>query len=360
MHSSLKSLLEKTEENISKIEKDQSQITCLILGLHEVENCENLLLQQLRELKRYVNEFIISIPEKLEITDPTLLLELDALSVKLVEQSVDSGVCSISTLANMFDECLTDRVFLIPFDLLVSKDKIEKLLSQQTPLATFLGNYGNFNSSLAFYNRWINRFDIQILLLNERRTLDDLIRVCSSKVFFQLAQDDKISRRTAKNENLDDSSKNGVYHTISIHSAVDIQNIIKALSLLHFINSEIEEKKTIKSQFKLQQLLILSQKFSEIKQYNLAFQLLLFLLRKQIYIEKLPIDWTLEKIKELSRKQLLEEEKLYSQKGVERLRLQCLSDLVEYDLAKDIDKDWIEKEIKETYEKLQKDNVIGI
>jgi len=92
----------------------------------------------------------------------------------------------------------------------------------------------------------------------------------------------------------------------------------------------------------------------------LAFQVLLFLLKKQNHIERLPIDWTLEKIKNLSRKQLLEEAKLYTQNGVERLRLQCLSDLVEYDLAKDVDKDWIEKEIRETYTKLQKDNLIGI
>jgi len=264
MHSSLKSLLEKTEENISKSEKSQLHTTGLILGLSQVDHYEDLLLQQLRVLKKYVNEIIISKPENLEISDSNLLLELDDLSVKVVERSDDSDACSTTTLSNLFKECLTDRVFLIPFDIDVSNEKIEKLLGQQTPLATFLGRYGNINSSLAFYNRWINRFDIQILILNERKSLDDVFRVCSSKVFFKLSQDDKISRRTLLNENLTDKKIVSVFQSVSIHSATNVQDIVKTVSLLHFINSEIEEKKAIKSQFKLQQLLILSKKFSEI------------------------------------------------------------------------------------------------
>ena len=360
MHSSLKSLLEKTEENISKIEKNQSHTTGLILGLDDVDNYESLLLHQLRFLRKYVNDIIISKPENLDISDSSLLLELDSMSVKFVERTGDSTICSIGILSNLFNECLTDRVFLIPFDIGLSKNKIEKLLSQQTPLATFLGCFGNINSSLAFYNRWINRFDIQLLLINERKSLDDIFRICSSKVFFKIAQEDKIDKMKLSNRESIENISNSIFQSVSIHSVIDIQDIIKTLSLLHFINSEIEEKNAIKSQFKLQQLLILSQKFSEAKQYNLAFQILLFLLKKKDFIEKFPIDWTIDKIKEQGRKQLLEEASLYTKHGVERLRLQCLSDLVEYDLAKEVDKDWIGKEIKQTYEKLQNDNVTGI
>ena len=359
MHSSLKSLLEKTEENISKIEKDESQTTGLILGLCDVDNYENLLLHS-KFLATRNRRHVVSKPENLEISDSNLLLELDNAFIKVVERPNDADACSTTVLVNLFNECITDRVFLIPFDVDVSDDKIKKLLGQQTPLATFLGSYGNINSSLAFYNRWINRFDIQILILNERKTLDDIFRVCSSKVFFKLPQEDKIIKKTSSNDITSDKKDVSVFKSVSIHSATDVQDIIKTVSLLHFINSEIEEQKTIKSQFKLQQLLILSQKFSEIKQHNLAFQILLFLLKKQKHIEKLPIDWTIDKIKVLGRKQLLEESKLYAQNGVERLRLQCLSDLVEYDLAKDVDKDWIGKEIKEMFEKLQNDNVVGV
>jgi len=118
MHSSLKSLLEKTEENISKIEENQSQTTGIIIGLHKVDNYEILLLHQLRVLKKYVNEIIISKSENLEINDSNLLLELDAISVKIVERSDNSEIYSTNTLTNLFNNCSNDRVFLIPFDLL--------------------------------------------------------------------------------------------------------------------------------------------------------------------------------------------------------------------------------------------------
>jgi hypothetical protein len=53
----------------------------------------------------------------------------------------------------------------------------------------------------------------------------------------------------------------------------------------------------------------------------------------------------------------LEESKVYAEKGLERLRYLCLSDMLSLNLAKEQDREWISQEVPKIKEILLKDNI---
>ena len=95
MHNSLKLLLEKAEKNLERKKKETTHITGVILGCKTREEDETLLIHHIRNLKSYVNEILVSIPEGKEITDEKLKIELRDFSIKLIERPLNEPPCGI-------------------------------------------------------------------------------------------------------------------------------------------------------------------------------------------------------------------------------------------------------------------------
>ncbi|MCG3215862.1 MAG: hypothetical protein KAS63_04065 [Candidatus Heimdallarchaeota archaeon] len=349
MHSSLKSLLEKTEESISRSRKDQSHITGIILGFEPTNTNSELLLHQIRHIRQYVNEIIISKSVSSIPLTEKLQIEKESFAIRFIGISADKQKYSISTLYLLLEESINDRILFLPFDLDVSKNIIEKLIHHEIPLSSFLDQNGNLNSSIAFYNKWINRFNLQILRLNDRKALDDLFRICSNKVFYQ------ISKELINKQILSSKNNETVFVPTSLLFQINIQAMVKMVSIMQQLKKESEEKKVISSQFRIQQLITLSQRFSNLGHNYLAFQIPLFLTRLDKKIEKLPLGWSFDRLKELGREQLLEEANLYAQEKIETLRFCCLNDLIDLDFANKQDFDWISEEKRKIEEKINQD-----
>jgi hypothetical protein len=235
------------------------------------------------------------------------------------------------------------------------------LINQECSLCTFLGQKGNFLPSIGFYDKWINRFNIQILKINENQTLYDLFRVSSDKLFLKISSSDSIYEWTVEEADIHKESSKSIqkiYVPLKFQTEIDPQDIVKMIALLQVIKTEIEEKGETASKFKIQQIILLSRKFFNSVNFFLSYQILLFIISNKEKIKILPDDWSLDNILDFSRRQLLEESQYYSKYKLDRFRLLILDDLKYHKLMKETDIRWIEEEISKLQKVLNSDNIV--
>ncbi len=361
MHNSIRNLLEEVGRNTSKHKKAEEHITGLICGFNkEHQDKETFLTYQMRFIRKYVKELIVSLPKNYEIQDLSLKNEIKDSNVKIVEREEKETPYSSSAFDCLVQKSLNNRILFLPFDFEISNIKIENLISQNYPLITYLGVLGNFFPYLGAIDKWNNRFNLQLIRFCKKENLDDFYRISSNVTFFKLIKQDKILRKSLVSNDLLSTLRSqeiDSFFPFKIQYPLDEQAMVKLIALMHILQKEITEKQEISSSFKVQQLLTLSHRFASFGHNFLAYQAFLFLIKRSEYNIKFPLDWSMEKVLEQSRRLLLEESRIFAERGLERLRFICLNDLISLDLVKNQDREWILKEIPKIKENLQKDNI---
>ena len=220
MHNSLKVLLEKASNDVSKKHKEEQHKTGIILGFSKGDSEEQFLLYQIRRIKSFVQEILISVPNNWVNENQVLEKECDTFPIKLIERSTTDKQISLPVFDSLIKHSLNDNILFLSNNHNLSRDKVAKLLIQELPICTFLGQKGNILSSIGFYNRWINRFMIQILMLNNRYKIINLFRISNSKLFLKIAKTDSIQEWVDTTNNfrkIEDNEAKSVYVPLKLH-----------------------------------------------------------------------------------------------------------------------------------------------
>ena len=364
MHNSLRLLIDKAGDEIAKKRKDNQEISGIILGFDNQDNGEKILLHQIKIIKKYVNELVISIPKGWDYKkNENLRFEKENFPIKFIERPRKSSFYSISVFDLLQKKCMNDKILFVTYNHELSSNKINKLIIQDYSLCTFLGQKGNFLPTIGFYNKWDNRFNIQILKINQKQNLYDLFRVSSNKLFLKLSSSDCIKEwdsSSIKEERNKINQNKNIFIPLKFQSEIDIQDLVKMIAILQVLKKENEEKGEISSKFKIQQVLLLSRKFSNSGNFFLAYQILLFFIANKNKIKNLPEDWTLDTISDFGRRQLLEESQFYVKDNLERIRLLILNSLKSQNLVKETDVIWIKDEISGLQTVLSSDNIVSL
>ncbi len=361
MHNSIRSLLEEVGKDTSRHKKSEEHITGLICGFkHQHPEQEVFLTSQIRSIRRYVKEILLSLPKNYEIQDSSLENEIKDFNIKIIEREVDVSPYSSIVFDKLVQKSLNNRIMFLPFDFNISKIKIENLIHNSFQFVSYLGILGNFFPFLGSIDKWKNRFNLQLIRFCRKKTLDDFFRISSNVTFFKLIKQDSILRKSLVSNDLlrtIQSQDIDTFFPLKIQYPTDEQALVKLLALMHILQKELDDKQEISSSFKVQQLLTLGHRFASYGHNFLAFQAYLFLLLRSESNIKFPLDWSLAKVTDNARRLLLEESKIYAERGLERLRFLCLNDLISLNLAKDQDREWILKELPKIEETLKKDNI---
>jgi hypothetical protein len=329
MHNSLKLLLEKAEKNLERKKKNSTHITGVILGCKIQEEDEIMLTHHIRNLKSYVNEVLISIPEGKEITDEKLKIELRDFSIKLIERSSDSDPYSLKVFSHIINQSINDKLFVLSNHYKISKNQIKQIFSQDVPLVSFLGQNGNSLPFILLYDKWVNRFFLQILIINERSSLYDLFRIVSDKLFYKIPEEESITYYKNNTNNTNLKSKKEIYLTLRVQCDFNIQDLVKMIALMQVVKKEFSEDEKTHSTFKIQQLLTLSKKFVNQGNCFLSYQIPYFFECVKSEKIKFPVEWSQERIEKMGIDLLLKESDLYKKKGLNRLFYQVLLDKIE-------------------------------
>ncbi len=361
MRNSIKSLLEEVGKDTSRSRKMDDHISGVIGGfMQQFPEQEIFLTSQIRNIRKYVKEILISLPKDYEIQDVSLKNEVMGSGVKIVERDEEVSPYSTKVFVQLINKSLNNRVLYVPFDFDISKIKLENLINHSFPLVSYLGILGNYFPFIGLVDKWKNRFNLQLIRFFEDANLDDFYRNSSNLTFFKLIRQDSISRKNLVSTNMLKSIQSqeiDTFFPLKIQYPSDEQAMVKLIALMHILQKEIEEKNEIASSFKVQQLLTLSNRFTNFGHNYLAFQAYRFLLLRSEKTIRFPLDWSLAEITDQARRSLLEESKIYAERGLERMRMMSLNNLITLNLAKDNDREWILSELPKIKESLQKDNI---
>ncbi len=354
MHNSLISLLKKTTSEIGKKRVIDDNVTGVILGCMDTEKT----LDVARKLKLFCSEIVIGMTRKEYKVISTTIQENGILpfKIKILPNNI---TLNLKIMDQLVKESSNNRILFTNLEYDIASEKYKCLCNYDSPLTTFIGCNGNIIPSIFFYDKWYNRFILQLLILRGRKNLDDIFRISPNFFFLKMSSKDFIKRY--QNDSMVNSnysmSKQFDYFPKKITFNLEIQDIIQLIALLRSLTEDLEQINVIKSKFKVQQILILSQKLAKTGNKFLASQITLFLLDNKEAIDSFPLNWSIEKITDLARKNLLEESEYLAMNGFEKLRIRCLEDLTTYDLLKESEKDWFEKEKMTILEKLKDDNI---
>lgn len=357
MHNSLKLLLEKAEKKLERKKKETTHITGVILGCKTQEEDEKMLIHHIRNLKSYVNEILVSIPEGKKITDEKIKIELRDFSIKLIERSSDADPYSLKVFSNIANHSMNDKLLVFSNHYRISKNQIKQIVSQDVPLVSFLGQHGNSLPFISFYDKWVNRFFIQILLINEKNSLYDLFRISSDKLFYKIPAEESITFYKKEINTINHHSKQDLYHTLRVQHDFNIQDLVKVIALMQVVKKEFSEDEKTHSTFKIQQLLSLSKKFANQGNYFLSYQIPYFFEYVKSEKIKFPVKWSQERIEKMGFDLLLEESELYKKKGLNRLFYQVLLDKIECVKIEDSVLNKLKKDKITIEELLRKDNI---
>jgi len=360
MHNSLKMLLEKAEKHLERKKKEPTQITAVILGFKFQDEDETMLVHHIRNIKSYVNEILVSIPEEKEISDEKLKIELRDFPIKFIERTSDSDPYSLNVFSHLIRHSMNDRLLILSNHYQLSRNQIYQLISQDVSLVSFLGQKGNSLPFIFFYDKWVNRFFLQILLINERVSLFDLFRIVSDKLYYKVPAEESIKYFEKITNNIKNDTKKELYLTLRLQHDFNVQDLVKMIALMQVVKKEFSEEERSHSSFKIQQLLLLSKKFVNQGNFFLAYQIPYFF--ECVKSEKIqfPVNWSQKKIEEVSSDLLSKELDFCKENGLNRLFYQVLIDKIELVNIKDAvinELNELKKE-KETIKKLiKKDNI---
>ena len=354
MYSSLISLLKKTTSEMKKKRFTDENVTGVILGCNNTEK----ILDFVRKLKLFCSEIVIGMTKK-DYKEISATIQENSILPFKIKILPNNDTLNLKTMDQLVKECSNNRILFTNLEYDIAIEKYKRLCSNDSPLTTFIGCKGNIVPSLCFYDRWYNRFILQLLILRGRKNLDDIFRISSNFSLLKMSSKDFI-RRYQNNAMVNSNYsiiKQFDYFPKKIFFNLEIQDIIQLISLLRSLTEELEKSNIIKSKFKVLQILILSQKFAKAGNKFLASQITLFLLDNKEAIASFPLNWSTEKITNLARKNLLEESEYLAMNGFEKLRIRCLEDLTTYGLLKESEEEWFEKEVMTIRDKLTNDNI---
>ena len=358
MHSSLKNLLERAQKKISKHKIDRTSISGIIFCFNAGFDSTDLILKKIHLLQKFASEIILVIP-KCDIIELKKITQL-SYTIKILELEEKFIENEILAFEMALKQCINDKIVVVPTYLFIEPKRIELLLFYGYPLTTFVGQKGKITSNLFYYDKWINRFSIQLLRLNGRKKLIELFRISNKTAFLRISDNDEIVRISGINNASGISQKSfekKIISPILFQNPIDVQEIVKLIALLNVMKDDVIENRTISSHFKIGQLLIQSQKFLESGHYGLAFQAPFFFSKIAEKIGRYPLDWDFAKILKLGKTSLEHELKSYSSEGIESLHLVCLKNLLELDLRDHDEIDHIKQEIEILRELLLQDNI---
>ncbi|MHA1482434.1 MAG: hypothetical protein ACTSQC_07385 [Candidatus Heimdallarchaeaceae archaeon] len=358
MHSSLRNLLRKTQEKISKHKIDRSSISGIILCYSADDDSTELIFRKIHLIQKFVSEIILIVP-KSEFIDYKKINQLN-FPIKVIELEQHILENEVLAFEMALKQCINDKIIVVPTYLLIEPKRIELLIYYDYPLTTYVGQKGNITSNLFYYDKWKNRFTVQLLRLNGRKKLIELFRISNKTAFLRISDNDKIVKISCGNNALEISnrlSEKKIISPILFQNPIDVQEIVKLIALLNVMRDDIIENRTISSHFKIGQLLIQSQKLLDSGHYGLAFQAPFFFSKIAEKIGKYPPDWNLAKIHKLGKTSLEKELKSYSDERIESLHLACCKDLQELNTGNTKEINRIEQEIELLREQLLQDNI---
>ncbi|MHA1668555.1 MAG: hypothetical protein ACTSUR_07850 [Candidatus Heimdallarchaeaceae archaeon] len=363
MRDSLELLLERIENSKKFKFKEKIDFSSIILRFGDENSDEEKLKKRILEIRKYVSEIIVSVPKgwKTRIFNDEIdenysgkkYLE----NVKFIEREKGSSSLDCCAFYQLLKKCVNDRILVLPFDLPISLTKMQYIIEQKASFVTYLSSNGFILPTFFTLNKWFHRFLCQIALLNPESNINDLFRLTSEIVFLKLMKDDSLIDRKEVLDQQFNSYKTRFKHYFHLEFShhVATQDLVKAIALIQGMKIKMNDNEVITSTFKIQQLLLLQEKFAKQENYYLAFQILFFLLQNRKKIKKLPLKWTYQDLEAQCRKLLLEESKFYAQNKIEGLRYLTLLDLRKYNFIRASEESWIMDEIKKIQESLQKD-----
>ena len=358
MHSSLRNLLEKTQEKISKHKVDRTSISGIILVFKETKNSSYLLSSKIKLIQKYVSEIVIVFPANSQTKIGNDLVS--DYPIKLIEMDFTAEINEVYALELALKKCVNDKILVVPTNLHLEEKKRELLIAYNYPLVTFVGQKGNFNPSLFFFDKWINRFTIQVLRAIGSKNLVNLFRVAQKAAYLRISEFDSILRirnKEIKKIESEDHLGKRIISPILFDVVIDEQDIVKMIALINVVKEDAIEKGMIASTFKIQQLLTLSGKFAALGHFYLAIQPALLFSKLELKISQYPADWTLDKIIEVGRNYLDRELEYYIQERLDKLKLFCLKDRVNLDRNRHHEIHVVQQEISELEEWLSEDNI---
>jgi hypothetical protein len=358
MHSSLRNLLEKAQEKISKHKVDRTSISGIIFCYNVDDDSTNLIVNKISLLQKFVSEIVLIIPKN-DIIDNKKIDQLN-FPIKVLELEQNILENEIFAFEMALKRCINDKIIVIPTYLSIEPKRIELLVYYGYPLTTYVGQKGGITSNLFYYDKWKNRFIVQLLRLNGRKKLIELFRISNKTAFLRISDNDKIVKISCENNTSEirqKKSEKKIISPILFQNPIDVQEIVKLIALLNVMKDDVIENRTITSHFKIGLLLTQSQKLLGLGHYGLAFQAPLFFSKIAEKIDKYPPDWDFAKTLELGKISLEKEQKRYSVEGIESLQLVCLKDLQVLDSRNSNEIDRIEQEIKLLKEQLLQDNI---
>lgn len=358
MHSSLRNLLKKTQEKIDKHKIDRTSISGIIFCYSADADSTDLILRKIHLLQKFVSEIILIIPKN-EIIDFKKINQQN-FPIKTLEMDHNILENEILVFEMALKQCINDKIIVVPTFLLIEPKRIELLIQYDYPLTTFVGQKGNITSNLFYYDKWKNRFIVQLLRLNSRKKLIELFRISDKTAFLRISDNDKIVKISCGNnvtEIRKRLSEKKIISPILFQNPIDVQEVVKLIALLNVMKEDVIENRTISSHFKIGLLLTQSQKLLHGGHFGLALQAPFFFSKIEEKIVKYPPDWNLAKILELGKVSLEEEMKSYTTERIESLLLACFKDLQELNPGNTTEINRIEKEIELLREQLLQDNI---
>ncbi|MCK4972708.1 MAG: hypothetical protein KAS52_05265 [Candidatus Heimdallarchaeota archaeon] len=330
----------------------------IILCYTADDDSTDLILRKIHLLQKFVSEIILIVP-KSEFIEYKKINQLN-FPIKVLELEQNILENEVLAFEMALKQCINDKIIVVPTYLHIEPKRIELLIYYDYPLTTFVGQKGNITSNLFYFDKWKNRFIVQLLRLNGRKKLIELFRISNKTALLRISDNDKIVKVSCGNNTLEISqrlSEKKIISPILFQNPIDVQEIVKLIALLNVMRDDIIENRTISSHFKIGQLLIQSQKFLNSGHYGLAFQAPFFFCKIAEKIGRYPPDWNHAKILELGKISLDEELKSYSAERIESLQIACFNDLKELNPRNPKEIDRIEQEIELLREQLLQDNI---
>lgn len=358
MHSSLKTLLEKTQEKISKHKIDRTSISGIILCYSSDENLMDHIINRIRILQKFVSEIVLVLPkcENIDFSE----IKKENFHIKSLELDLNILDNEVLAFEMATKQCINDKIIVVPSTIAFESNHIKMLVEYGYPLTTYIGQKGNISSRLFFYDKWINRFIIQLLRLNGRRNLIELFRIADNIAFLRVAQNDEILS-FQKKSNLQHLKMKQIdkriISPILYQRPIDVLEVVKMVAMLNVLREDYIDNQKNLSTFKIGQLLVQSQKLSKIGHYGLAFQAPYFLHRISDDIIKYPPDWDSHKVLTFGKRILSAEIESYSEERIDSLKLSCLFDMQDLNIKTKINDNELLDEINFIEEQLLSDNV---
>jgi len=351
--SNIVKLLERTVQHFDSKKKDKTNVSTFIL------NCENVeqLISHVQKLKSLSNDLITDFfmnDKERQIFDK----KTDFAPIKVIspiEKRID-----VETLNKIMKHAINDNILVTSGKFFITRSQYKALISETNNCSTitFSDNTGNILSEIFYFDRWVTKWLIRILVENKQKPIENLFRISPSCCFLKISKFDVITE--TKNIDFLQVKKNSIFFRIIQRKNEQSENeVIKLVALFQGIRDyQVNPAKILK--FKIQQLLNLMSILMNQRRWFLVFQVSIKLLEVVKNLDEktiLPETWSIERIKKSARKSLVNEAQEYAANKIERLRYFSFRDLVNYNLLT-LENDWVKNEMSIILKEINEDRNI--